>query len=62
MSVKVSVIVAVYNTSAYLRQCLDSIEAQTFRDMECVIVDDGSTDGSGEICDEYAARDRKSVV
>lgn len=56
MSVKVSVIVAVYNTSAYLRQCLDSIEAQTFRDMECVIVDDGSTDGSGEICDEYAAR------
>lgn len=62
MSVKVSVIVAVYNTSAYLRQCLDSIEAQTFRDMECVIVDDGSTDGSGEICDEYAARNPHFMV
>ncbi len=56
MSVKVSVIVAVYNVSGYLRQCLDSIEAQTFREMECVIVDDGSTDGSGAICDEYAER------
>lgn len=56
MNVKVSVIVAVYNTSAYLRQCLDSIEAQSFRELECVIIDDGSTDGSGAICDEYAER------
>ena len=59
---KVSVIVPVYNVEPYLRRCLDSILAQTFTDFEAVLVDDGSTDGSGAICDEYAATDSRFVV
>ena len=48
-----SVIVPVYNVEHYLRRCLDSIVNQTFDDYEVVLVDDGSTDASGSICDEY---------
>ena len=59
---KVSVIVPVYNVEPYLRRCLDSILAQTFTDFEAILVDDGSTDGSGAICDEYAATDSRFVV
>lgn len=59
---KVSVIVPVYNVEAYLRRCLDSIAAQTFRDWECILVDDGSSDASGAICDEYAANDSRFTV
>lgn len=62
MTPKVSIIVPVYNTEKYLRPCLDSIQAQTFKDFEAVLVDDGSTDKSGEICDEYAAKDSRFVV
>lgn len=51
-----SVIVPVYNTSVYLERCLDSLVSQTFLDMEVILVDDGSTDCSGEICDRYAAK------
>ena len=50
---KVSVIVPVYNTEKYLKQCLDSLVHQTLQDLEVLLVDDGSTDGSGEILDEY---------
>ena len=53
---KVSVIVPVYKAEKYLRKCVDSILAQTFRDFEVLLVDDGSPDKSGEICDEYAAK------
>lgn len=53
----VSIIVPVYNVEKYLRICLDSILAQTFTDWECILVDDGSTDKSGEICDEFVQRD-----
>ena len=49
-----SVIVPVYNVEAYLIECLDSIDAQTCRDFECILVDDGSTDSSGCMCDSYA--------
>ena len=49
-----SVLVPVYNTSEYLRECLDSIVSQTFQDFELVLLDDGSTDESSTICDEYA--------
>ena len=59
---KVSVIVPVYKAEKYLRQCIESILAQTFTDWECILVDDGSPDHSGAICDEYAARDARIRV
>ena len=59
---KISIIVPVYNTEKYLRPCLDSILAQTFTDFEAILVDDGSKDQSGIICDEYAAKDNRFVV
>ena len=52
-----SIIVPVYNVAPYLRECLDSVLAQTFPDWEAICVDDGSTDGSGTILDEYKAKD-----
>ena len=54
---KFSIIIPVYNVAPYLRECLDSVLAQTFTDWEAICVDDGSTDGSGAILDEYAAKD-----
>ncbi|WP_418718625.1 glycosyltransferase family 2 protein [Candidatus Allofournierella merdipullorum] len=53
----VSIIVPVYNAGKYLHRCLDSIAAQSFPDFECILIDDGSTDDSAAICDEYAAKD-----
>lgn len=58
----ISVIVPVYNVEPYLRKCLDSILAQTYRDLEILIIDDGSTDGSGRICDEYGEKDNRIKV
>ncbi len=59
---KLSIIVPVYNTETYLRECIDSILAQTFTDFELILVNDGSTDGSGSICDEYARTDDRVRV
>ncbi len=59
---KVSVIVPVYNSEEYLRQCVDSLLAQTLEEIEVVLVDDGSPDGSGAICDAYAAQDERVKV
>ena len=56
---KFSIIIPVYNVAPYLRECLDSVLAQTLTDWEAICVDDGSTDGSGAILDEYAARDQR---
>lgn len=58
----ISVIVPVYNVEKYLRCCVDSILAQTFTDIEVLLVNDGSTDGSGAICDEYAQKDSRVRV
>lgn len=59
---KVSVIIPVYNTENYLRKCLDSVLAQSFADFEVLLINDGSTDGSGKICDEYAKKDKRIKV
>ena len=57
-----SIVVPVFNTAPYLRECLDSVLAQLFDNWECICVDDGSTDGSGTILDEYVARDNRFKV
>lgn len=59
---RVSVIVPVYNVEKYLNECIDSILAQTFTDFELILVNDGSSDRSGEICDEYAIKDKRIKV
>lgn len=59
---QVTVIVPVYNAEPYLRCCLDGLRAQTLKDFDVIVVDDGSTDNSGEICDEYASKDWRLVV
>ena len=58
----VSVIVPIYNVEGYLHQCLDSIVSQSYKDLEIILVDDGSTDGSGSICDVYADKDVRIKV
>lgn len=57
-----SIVIPIYNVVPYLRECLDSVLAQTFTDWEAICVDDGSTDGSGSILDEYAVCDRRFRV
>lgn len=59
---KISVIVPVFNGKKYLHECVDSILAQTLKDFELLLIDDGSTDGSDLICDEYAVKDRRVRV
>lgn len=59
---KISVIVPVYNAEQYLHRCIDSILAQTFTDFELLLIDDGSKDNSGDICDGYAMKDERVRV
>jgi len=59
---KISIIVPVYNVEKWLRRCIDSILAQTYTDFELLLIDDGSLDSSGKICDEYAAKDERIAV
>ena len=62
MNQTISVIVPVYNVAGYLPQCMDSILSQDYEDLEVILIDDGSTDASGEICDRYAALDNRVRV
>ena len=59
---KVSIIVPVYNVETYLSYCVDSLRQQTYKNIEIILVDDGSTDSSGEICDQYAREDDRIKV
>lgn len=58
----ISVIIPVYNVEPYLHKCIDSVLNQTFKDLELILVDDGSTDNSGKICEEYALKDNRVIV
>ena len=59
---KVSIIVPVYNVERYLPECIESIRNQTLTDVEIILVNDGSPDNSGFICDDYASRDERIKV
>lgn len=62
MRAKVSIIVPVYNVQDYVLRCLESLGRQKYKDIEIIIVDDGSTDSSGEICDKFAKNDKRAKV
>ncbi len=59
---KISIIIPIYNVERYLRQCLDSVVNQTYRNLEILLIDDGSPDKCGAICDEYAGKDSRIKV
>ncbi|MGN0358876.1 MAG: glycosyltransferase family 2 protein [Blautia sp.] len=59
---RISVIIPVYNVELYLRRCVDSVISQDYTDLEIILVDDGSSDNSGAICDEYANKDERIKV
>ena len=59
---KISIIIPVYNVEPYIRKCLNSVVNQTYTNLEILLIDDGSTDNSGKICDEYAQNDNRIKV
>ncbi len=58
----ISIIIPVYNVESYLRRCIESVQGQTYHNIDIILVDDGSTDSSGNICEEYAKRDLRIRV
>ena len=58
----ISIVVPIYNVSEYLPECIESILNQTYSDIEVILVNDGSTDGSGAICEAYAKKDSRIKV
>ncbi len=62
MMPKISVIISIYNAEKYIGECIESIISQKYRDFEVILVDDGSKDGSGIICDRYVAEDSRFKV
>ena len=58
----ISVIIPVYNVESYLKQCLDSVIAQSYQYLEIILINDGSTDSCEEICDNYALKDSRIKV
>lgn len=62
MSVLISIVVPVYNVEGYVRRCFESVTNQTWKDFEVIVIDDGSMDKTGEICDEYAQKDTRFKV
>lgn len=59
---KISIIIPIYNVEAYLPQCLDSVIHQTYQDLEIILVNDGSTDACPQICETYAAKDKRIIL
>ena len=59
---KLSIIIPVYNVAKYIKPCLDSVMNQTLSNFEALLIDDGSDDGSQDIIDEYAEKDKRFVV
>jgi len=62
ISEKISIIIRVYNVEPYIRKCLDSVINQTYKNLEVLVINNGSTDNSGAICDEYARMDSRIIV
>lgn len=62
MNPKISIVIPIYNTAKYLPSCLDSVLSQTYKNLEIILVDDGSTDNSGKIADDYAKKDPRIKV
>ena len=62
MNPLISLVIPVYNVEKYLDKCMESVLAQTYDNYEVILVDDGSTDNSGKMCDEYAERDSRVTV
>lgn len=62
MTPKISVILPIYNVEEYLPQCLDSVINQTYQNLEIILVNDGSTDSCGEICEKYKLKDSRIKV
>lgn len=62
MKEQISVIIPIYNVEKYLSDCVESVLKQTYTDLEIILVDDGSQDASGQICDDYAKQDSRVQV
>lgn len=62
MNQKLSVIVPVYNVEEYLEECINSVINQTYKELEIILIDDGSTDSSGQICDGFSKKDSRIKV
>ena len=62
MKEKISVIVPVYNVEPYIAGGIEAIRSQTYPNLEIILVDDGSTDSSGRICDEYAGKEERKLI
>lgn len=59
---KISIIIPIYNSEKFLNKCIDSVLVQSEKDFELLLIDDGSTDKSGSVCDEYAKKDNRITV
>ena len=61
-SVAISIIIPIYNTEMYLTRCIESVETQTFKEWELILIDDGSTDDSLQLCEKFAQKDNRIRV